>query len=495
MAPGALRAASVGGMAPILAATALSSYADRRAALNAPPVSSKTTSSDCVSATALLILRGVGAGLAWTIGVDGYMLASVTDAEWRERLVARPGSTVRREVARTMVRLSARNMLGFASFLGIFGGVSCSLEKLRGRTDLLNPFMGGFIAGMAVLPAELQVDLHRGGGNRYNNVGRMGITREEFTHIHQECAHLVLVLVANKIRVQVPLRTSSSPASTISIGGTDAASQVQWAVKVMPTTSPAAAPVVAPVAVTAAAPHMEPVVMDEFRMLLHDRYDGKRSIRQAFLTWDSDKDGCLTPRELQEMITRLGFAPALGPEKEDESAMEQLDAEHVLDLLRTKYESHKLRQVFRDWDMDKNGGVTLLELESNLRRQGVRIAKSQLQELFDAHDLNHDGRLLYDEFMRLVYGPTHQRRGNGMRSRHRQQPQNDENGVAAEEDPFNFLRSTAMSQPSTLLTNDPGFRATLQRKLRAFAPRLNDAYAAFDDDHSGNLSYREFRQG
>ncbi|RLN14353.1 hypothetical protein BBJ28_00007400 [Nothophytophthora sp. Chile5] len=143
-------------MAPVLAATALSSYADRRTALNAPPVNSKTTSSDCVSATALLILRGVGAGLAWTIGVDGYMLASVTDAEWRERLVARPGSTIRREVARTMVRLSARNMLGFASFLGIFGGVSCSLEKLRGKTDLLNPFMGGFIAGMAVLPAELR---------------------------------------------------------------------------------------------------------------------------------------------------------------------------------------------------------------------------------------------------------------------------------------------------------------------------------------------------
>lgn len=37
--------------------------------------------------------------------------------------------------------------------------------------------------------------------------------------------------------------------------------------------------------------------------------------------------------------------------------------------------------------------------------------------------------------------------------------------------------------------------AAVQYKLKLFAPQIHDAYAAFDHDHSGNLSYLEFRQG
>jgi hypothetical protein len=144
---------SVGGLLPLLTVAGASSLMDKRQAPNEPP---KTSTTDCVSTTALVVYRGLGAGLAWTIGVDGYALASMTSAEWAQDLAARPGSSVAREVARTLVRLSARNMLGFASFLGVFGGVSCSLEKIRGHNDLLNPFAGGFTAGLVILPGEMR---------------------------------------------------------------------------------------------------------------------------------------------------------------------------------------------------------------------------------------------------------------------------------------------------------------------------------------------------
>ncbi|KAK1943212.1 hypothetical protein P3T76_004608 [Phytophthora citrophthora] len=152
----ALRIGTAGALLPLLTVAGASTFADRREALNAPPTNSKTTTSDCISTTALLIYRGLGAGLAWTIGVDGYALASMTDAQWKERVAMRPGSSVAREVARSMAYLSRRNMMGFAAFLGVFGGVSCSLEKLRGKSDLLNPFMGGFTAGLVILPGELR---------------------------------------------------------------------------------------------------------------------------------------------------------------------------------------------------------------------------------------------------------------------------------------------------------------------------------------------------
>ncbi|POM63876.1 Mitochondrial import inner membrane translocase subunit TIM22 [Phytophthora palmivora] len=146
----------MGALLPLLTVAGDYPIADRREALNAPRDTSKTSTSDCVSTTALLVYRGLGAGLAWTIGVDGYALASMTDGEWKRHMATRPDSTVVREVARSLGRLSVRNMMGFAGFLGIFAGVSCSLEKVRGKTDLLNPFMGGFMAGMIILPGELR---------------------------------------------------------------------------------------------------------------------------------------------------------------------------------------------------------------------------------------------------------------------------------------------------------------------------------------------------
>ncbi|KAI9917510.1 hypothetical protein PsorP6_013399 [Peronosclerospora sorghi] len=92
--------------------------------------------------------------MAWTIGVDGYALASMADEEWKTRITSRPGSSDARKVTRLLLRHSVRNVLGFASFLGIFGGMSCTLEKARGKNDLLNPFIGGFTAGIAILPGE-----------------------------------------------------------------------------------------------------------------------------------------------------------------------------------------------------------------------------------------------------------------------------------------------------------------------------------------------------
>jgi hypothetical protein len=45
------------------------------------------------------------------------------------------------------------------------------------------------------------------------------------------------------------------------------------------------------------------------------------------------------------------------------------------------------------------------------------------------------------------------------------------------------------------MAQDEAICRAVQHKLTLFAPRINDAYAAFDADHSGNLSYAEFRHG
>ncbi|KAG2772005.1 hypothetical protein PC129_g9768 [Phytophthora cactorum] len=149
----ALRVGTVGALLPLLTVAGASTIADRREALNAPD-NSKASTSDCVTNTALMVFRGLGTGLAWTIAVDGYALASVTDAELSRYMAKRPGSSVAREAVKRLGPLCMRNMLSFAGFLGLYGGVSCSLEKVRGKNDLMNPFVGGFTAGLVALWPE-----------------------------------------------------------------------------------------------------------------------------------------------------------------------------------------------------------------------------------------------------------------------------------------------------------------------------------------------------
>lgn len=88
------------------------------------------------------------------------------------------------------------------------------------------------------------------------------------------------------------------------------------------------------------------------------------------------------------------------------------DVGRVVELLRRKYQTRKLRTVFRDWDGDKDGCTTASELDSNLRRQGVRLSQAQLHELFGAYDVDGDGRLLYREFVDMINGPIQSQDSN-----------------------------------------------------------------------------------
>ena len=56
---------------------------------------------------------------------------------------------------RPVGRSMARSAVGFAAFLGVYNGVSCSLEKWRGRKDFGNSVAGGLCAGvLAGLPSR-----------------------------------------------------------------------------------------------------------------------------------------------------------------------------------------------------------------------------------------------------------------------------------------------------------------------------------------------------
>nr|CCA17781.1 conserved hypothetical protein [Albugo laibachii Nc14] len=147
---------------PFVASLGLSSGIDAfpsRSTTELAQCASSSFENDCTSTTALLLLRGIGAGIAWTISVDFYSLLRLPDRVWLKDQTLYSASQRRRriakEVTKTVALLCGRNVLGFITFLGLFGGVSCTLEIVRHRKDALNPFFGGFVAGLAVLANEI----------------------------------------------------------------------------------------------------------------------------------------------------------------------------------------------------------------------------------------------------------------------------------------------------------------------------------------------------
>lgn len=82
-------------------------------------------------------------------------------------------------------------------------------------------------------------------------------------------------------------------------------SPIQWAVKISGNQSEST-----PTQASNSAPDCQ--ALNDFGALLRDRYDGKRSLRLAFLNWDQDKDGQLSGQEVREMIASLGFTKRLG---------------------------------------------------------------------------------------------------------------------------------------------------------------------------------------
>ncbi|ETK94887.1 hypothetical protein L915_02115 [Phytophthora nicotianae] len=664
----AMRMGSVGALLPLLTVAGASAIANRREALNAS-LKSQKSASECLTTTASLAFQGLKSGLAWTIAVDAYAMTSVTDAELARYMATRPGCSVAGEIARKLGPLCMRNVLGFAGFLGLFGGVSCSLEVLRSKNDLLNPFVGGFTAGLVFLQQEFPkprthltsaivcgvfamaihhlipaiskesesedvaaVETRRWtmrqrrhvngnsnalastntaenpsssswGSGRTVPVNIMSTSKrvappvvpaEHFTPttINQgntrgvtiprrpqssrlpssrdhlapcrpkrrvqsargaseknnqsndaytvlqsigdntlpKLQHQIGDLLNTKTRSSYSLQKPTPPESSAPTSGTDGKLHVQWAVKVS----------TAPTVQDLDGNSPEPTEMSDLRRLLQDRYGEIRSARQAFLAWDANRDGRICAKELRDMLSRLGIARVLGqmkvnvilqhvlarptasldyedffgvvygPREQNQAALSSsnrqtanytgpeedtdstADSDCVVSLLRSKYESHKVHQVFRDWDIDKNGGVTLAEIESNLRRQGLRISKPELMKLFDTYDLDRDGRLLYDEFKRLVYGPVHEPRYSYLAEQHRQ---NAHKQPMHERDSLEFFRKSTVPEQSNHSIDNPRFRATLKLKLKEFAARLNDAYAEFDDDHNGYLSYSELCVG
>ncbi|KAJ1385137.1 EF-Hand 1, calcium-binding site [Sesbania bispinosa] len=132
---------------------------------------------------------------------------------------------------------------------------------------------------------------------------------------------------------------------------------------------------------------------------------------EAFCLFDKDGDGCITIEELGSAIRSVDENPTL---EELQIMMNEVDTdgngtiefEEFLNLMATKMKEteaeEELKEAFRVFDKDQDGYISPSELRSVLRSIGEKVTEEELEQMIKEADLDGDGLLDYEDFVRMM---------------------------------------------------------------------------------------------
>ena len=133
--------------------------------------------------------------------------------------------------------------------------------------------------------------------------------------------------------------------------------------------------------------------------------------KEVFNIFDKDKDGYITAKELGDLIRNLGQNPT---EAEIQNMINEVDINNngaidfkeFLDIMLKKlkdFESEEeLIEAFKIFDKDGNGLIGSEELLNVMLSLGEDSNKEEIEDLINEVDLDRDGLINYEEFLRLI---------------------------------------------------------------------------------------------
>lgn len=136
--------------------------------------------------------------------------------------------------------------------------------------------------------------------------------------------------------------------------------------------------------------------------------DEVEELREAFNLFDADGSGTIDAKELRTAMESLGY--------KDKNKMvyqmienikgDEIDFDAFLDLMTAKISDSDSREdidkVFRLFDDDDSGTITLANLQRVARELGESLSTEELKEMIDRADLNGDGVINRDEFYAIM---------------------------------------------------------------------------------------------
>ncbi|OWF37728.1 calmodulin-A-like isoform X2 [Mizuhopecten yessoensis] len=136
--------------------------------------------------------------------------------------------------------------------------------------------------------------------------------------------------------------------------------------------------------------------------------------KEAFSLFDKDGDGTITSKELGTVMRSLGQHPTESDLKDmvnevDTDGNGTIDFPEFLAMMVNQLQGasndEELREAFRVFDKDGNGLISAAELRHVMISLGEKLTEEEVDEMIKEADMNGDGQIDYDEFVKMMLGP------------------------------------------------------------------------------------------
>ena len=143
--------------------------------------------------------------------------------------------------------------------------------------------------------------------------------------------------------------------------------------------------------------------------------DEIEEIKEAFDLFDTDGSGTIDPAELKAAMQSLGFEAKNQTiftmiAELDKNKSGTIDFEEFLDMMTARMSEKDTREdiskVFRLFDDDTTGTITIKNLRRVARELGENMTDEELQEMIDRADSNGDGGVSQDDFYNIMTKKT-----------------------------------------------------------------------------------------
>ncbi|CAL9190115.1 unnamed protein product [Musa hybrid cultivar] len=137
----------------------------------------------------------------------------------------------------------------------------------------------------------------------------------------------------------------------------------------------------------------------------------RQEIKEVFDLFDTDQSGSLDAKELNVAMRALGFEMT---EEDINRLMTEIDKdrngaidfEEFLHMMTAKIgerdSKEELTRAFRILDQDNNGRISDVDIQRVANDLGEKFTLSEIREMIEAADLNGDGEVDAEEFMRIM---------------------------------------------------------------------------------------------
>merc|ERR1711865_534405 len=135
--------------------------------------------------------------------------------------------------------------------------------------------------------------------------------------------------------------------------------------------------------------------------------------KEAFSLFDKDGDGTITTKELGIVMRSLGQNPTVA---ELQDMINEVDADdngtvdfpEFLSLMSRKMKDtdteEELIEAFKVFDRDGGGFINAAELRHVMTNLGEKLEDEEVDEMIRESDVDGDGQVNYEEFVRMMMG-------------------------------------------------------------------------------------------